>query len=285
MRTTGNSIIAFGVFAFVAHWMAGTLDLGPALLICFGAVVRIGGPKATFWAIVLSILHAVAAVAAVPMVLLNEITDVGLWHFALTEALGMWAIVNLILLCRVRNSLAAARREGRNGPPDPKAALPPFQFTVRTALIATAIVALGCAMGSRRLPPDDHWDGCQVYTLTGKMGLQSHGVIGYRSGRPVAGYLWREKGNGEVRSPTRVRIANRANAVELIVDGKAIEPTAEFQLFVNDLRGDPIRLIVPKEQALGVFARPTNPATLDKFWNEFVEPARKTQLQPLGEGG
>jgi hypothetical protein len=29
MRTTGNSIIAFGVFAIIVGWMAGTLDLAP----------------------------------------------------------------------------------------------------------------------------------------------------------------------------------------------------------------------------------------------------------------
>jgi hypothetical protein len=232
-----------------------------------------------------SILYAVAAVTMVPTVLLNDLAEVGLWHFALMEVLGIWAIVNLILLCRVRSSLAAARREGRSGPPAPNAPLPPFQFSLRAALVATAIVALGCAMGSRRLPPCDGWEGYQDCSSNGNLVLQSHGVIAYRSGRPVAGYLWREEGKGEVHNSTRVRVRSGANCAELIVDGKAVEPTGEFQLFVNDLRGDPMRLIVPKEQALGVFARPVNPATLQKFWNEFVEPARKTPLQPLGEGG
>ena len=61
----------------------------------------------------------------------------------------------------------------------------------------------------------------------------------------------------------------------IAVDGVAVQPSGEFQLFVNDLHDNPMRLVIPKKEAMEVFGRNLNMSRIEKFWNEVVEPQRR----------
>ena len=137
-------------------------------------------------------------------------------------------------------------------------------------------MALGCALGTRPLPLNDSWAlEWDLHQSNGDIGLWNVGVVGYRSGRPAVGYLWRSVGKERTHRLTRVGIrynGGRNSAIE--VDGVAIKPSEDFQLFVNDLHNNPMRLVISRKQAIEVFGRKFDISRIEKFWNEVVEPQR-----------
>ena len=153
---------------------------------------------------------------------------------------------------------------------------PPFQFSLRSMFVLTVLVALGSALGTRPLPTYPSLSTMWTFQSNGMPGLLCVGVVGYDSGTPAVGYLWRTVGKEPHGPEGRIVIGLSSRQDHYIaVDGVAVQPSGEFQLFVNDLHNNPMRLVIPKKEAMEVFGRNLNMSRIKKFWNKVVEPQRR----------
>lgn len=281
LKPLGASVALFGVVAIVLGFVVGNgFHCGAILLVLCGLSLRHGDHGAALWAMVLQAFDVVSAVAVVVQFLVNGPLEAGWVGAAASLPLGAWGGVNLVFLAEARSRRAADQAALKQSEA-PEKALPPlrFRFSLRSLFVALVIVALGCAAGSRRLPPSMQRSITQSFSSAGGSGLLAAGVIQYRDGTPVAGYLWRAEGEAlrEVRERFAIstqRSKGRSEC-ELQIDDLKVTPSKEFQLFVNDLDGNPRRLIVPRDQADQLFRGNLDMDKLGEFWNTWVEPQRK----------
>lgn len=206
--------------------------------------------------------------------------------FCAAAGIAIWALLNMVLLSQLRNPpIPVAKAGGEPATPAGKMPPHPVQFSLRSMFVFSVILALACWLGTRPLPPDDSWGWFQSGSSSnGNVVAWSVEVVGYRSGTPVAGYLWRSEGKKEARSPSRVSVAHDGQRRDLIVDGSQVRPTHEFQLFVNDCDDNPMRLTIPKKDATELFGRNLDMPRLEKFWQDTVEPQRKRQAEKRKSG-
>lgn len=280
MKPLGISVVALGAAYLLVGLMTGGLDCTGCLMIIVGIAVASSIQRAVLWAMVFSGWYVIVGLATVVAAIVNEPQDIGLGSLALAVVPGAWAAVNLGFLGQFR-SRRDAMAESADQPEGSRPIGPrrPFQFSLRSLLIAIAIVAIGCAIGSRGIPPNEVWSSRWSTSTDGNDVLWSVGVIGYKSGRPVAGYLWRTEGKGPLSSPTRVQTTGGPRGCELTVDGRPVKVAEDFQLYVNDAQDNPTRLLIPRATANEVFGRGRlDRIQVQKFWEETVEPARR----PLG---
>ncbi|MEN6496956.1 MAG: hypothetical protein ABFD16_21910 [Thermoguttaceae bacterium] len=276
MKTAGISTIAFGLMEGILALVVSTVfDLGSLILIGLGAAVCRRSRAAALWAMILSAVYVLIALITGVAAAAHGVQEVGLPQVLLATAWGAWASVNLLLLSRVRRMPETPRETpGPSEATESTPALPPLQFSLRWAFLATVLVALACWAGTKPLPPDDSWNMSWVSSSQGNTGLWVVQVVGYRSGTPVSGYLWRTEGKGEVHGPTRGSVAAGGHRAELTVGGIPVQPTKDFQLFVNDSQDRPMRLVIPRDKAREVFGRHLDRSRIEEFWAEVVAPLR-----------
>jgi hypothetical protein len=281
MKRIGTSVIAFGVVSLVLSLVGEhSLDCGAFLLILAGSGVRNGSRAWTLWAIVLSIFYLYVAIAVAVATAVHGVNEIGLFWPVVSPILGLWAWLNWTLLSGIRASSQTTVVGGSPIGPSPR----PFQFTLRSMFVLTLIAALACWTGTRPLPPDQQWG----YTITsptnaGSSVMWSIGVVGSHSGVPATGYLWRDEKTTTtperiyietVSSPNGIQTAHNGIYYSLVVDGKSIEPGKDFQLFVNDSKGNLVCLRIPRDEAIRAFGRPLNQSRIEEFWKTVVVPQR-----------
>jgi hypothetical protein len=276
MKTAGISTIAFGLMEGILALVVCTVfDLGSLILIGLGVVVCRRSRAAALWAMILCTVYVLIALITGVAAAAHGVQEVGLPQVLLATTWGGWASVNLLLLSRVRRMPETPlETPGPAEATESTPALSPLQFSLRWAFLATVLVALACWAGTKPLPPDDSWNMSWVSSSEGNTGLWAVNVVGYRSGTPVAGYLWRSEGKGEVRGPAWVKSTAGEPRAKLTVGGIPIQPTKDFQLFVNDAQDRPMRLVIPRAKAREVFGRHLDRSRIEEFWAEVVEPLR-----------
>ena len=207
------------------------------------------------------------------------------WTFGGSLVFGTWALLNMALLAQFRGARSRIAETGDllsvpiSAPPPP-----PFQFSLRSMFVLTVLVALGSALGTRPLPTYPSLSAMWTFQSNGMPGLLCVGVVGYDSGTPAVGYLWRTVGKEPHGPEGRIVIGLSSRQDHYIaVDGVAVQPSGEFQLFVNDLHNNPMRLVIPRGGDGSLRAQPEHVA-IEKFWNEVVEPQRRIRPpRPLAE--
>jgi hypothetical protein len=282
-KIPGTSVIAYAVVAFVASlcsFYGGivTCNLGAIFLCILGSAVRKGSWRACPFAIFFSAIDFISATANVVAGAKFGIIEVGEWTFCTALVFAPWALLNMALLAQFRNVQRRIKEQGDQFPPAVADSPPhPLQFSLRSMFVLTILVALACALGTRPPATNDSWN--ISWASPGKSGLWHVEVVGYHSGKPAVGYLWQTMGTQGADPAGRIRVSAVCSSAEprhyIKVDGVAIQPSEEFQLFVNDLHGDPMRLVIPRKDAMEVFGRQLNASRIEKFWNEVVEPQRR----------
>jgi hypothetical protein len=277
-KIAGTSVIAYAVVAFLAShrgFFGGilTCNLGAIFLLILGSAVYKVSWRACAFAIFFSAIDFISATANVVAVAKYGVVEVGAWTFYTALVFTPWTLLNLALLIQfrgVQRQIAELRSQSPMAILDP----PPraFQFSLRSMFILTVLVALASAIGSRPLPTSESWNMGWATSQT-RWHVQ---VLGYHSGRPVIGSLSKAQGADlSGRRQLHIFLSLRSSYIDN-VGGVAIQPSSEdFQLFVNDLHNNPMRLVIPMKDAMKIFGRNLDKARIEKFWSEVVEPARK----------
>ena len=284
MKRIGTSLIAFGGVSLVLSVVGGTtFDCLAILLILTGFAVRNGTRAGRVCGIVLSVLYLFIAISVGVTAAVHGASEIGgVWQSVAWSILGIWAWFNWMLLLGVRISPQtpvqgdtpedAVPQSCPSSPSYPSSPSRRFQFSLRSVFMLMVIVALACWSGIRHNPSDRWGHGVFFSSKIGCVGWYI-GVVGYRSGVPVTGYLWREEGQ-TVSSPSRVEIEHDADGYRLMVDGSRIKPEQDFVLYVNDADGSPLCLRIPKEDAIKVFGRSLDQSRIENFWETVVKPQR-----------
>jgi hypothetical protein len=283
-KIAGNSVIAYAVVSFAAS-LSGSLcgggvlmcNLGAIFLVILGHAVRKGSRRAGAVAIFLCAIDFIAATANVVSAAMHGVVEVGEWTLCTSLVLGAWTLLNMALLAqfrRLHEHMAELRKQLPMAMPDPPSH--PFQFSLRSMFVLTILVALACAIGTRPRPTDYASSTTWTSTSKGKRYTWCVTMLCYRSGRPAVGYIWREVGTGPSGLQGRIRVRRTSEHTCFVdVDGIAIQPANEFQLFVNDLHSNPMRLVIPTKDATELFGPNLNMSRIEQFWNEVVEPQRR----------
>ena len=286
-KTAGKSLIAYGAIGFVASitGLSGDVilcNLGPLILIYLGTAVYSGSRFAGAFAIFFCAIHFVSATAILVSAAMHGMVEIGAWAFCASVVLGSWALLNMALLALFRN---AKSRMATLAAQFPVATAPPprwLPFLLRSMFVLAILVTLGCWLGMRLLRPTSSWNLAQCFKSRGEQGLWCVGVVGYRSGKPAIGYLWRVVGK-QPQSPKQISLSI-GKRPHIEVNGVEIQPTEDFQLFVNDLHDKPMRLVIPAKDAKEVFGRNLDMSRIESFWDKAVEPRRgRRTAAPTGK--
>ena len=147
------------------------------------------------------------------------------------------------------------------------------QFSLRSLFVLAILVALACAIGTQPIAPSKTWRSSWGGTAGGKPVLWSVHVVSSRAGVPAIGYLWRAQGE-KASSPMCFDVS--ASADYFAVNGRPVTPGRNFILFYNDADDQPQRLEMSKEEAMRVFGSQKYRSRIEEFWQETIEPLRKT---------
>ena len=151
-----------------------------------------------------------------------------------------------------------------------------FQFSLRSLFLLAILVALACAIGTQPVGLNGRSTSSWSRGSLGKTELWCMHLAYSNSDVPVMGYLWHSVGEKAI-GPTCFRIGNFPG--DFAVNGQPVTPGRDFILFYNDADDKPQRLEISKGEAKRVFGRSGSSqyhSLIEKFWQETIEPLRKT---------
>jgi hypothetical protein len=296
----GISIMSCGlVFLFTACVGTATFDCFSLLLIPLGVSIRNGNRNSIPWAMGFSILSFFTATAFVSNICATDDPFIAenVIRISITGCYGLWSLFNIALLYRLNWYYAAPAKPAQNSdsPENPSAAQSapakqPFQYSLRSLLVISLIFAVAVWFGTILEIPSYRTGSRSGFFYTtlpdGTRARFCYGISYRDADVPVVGYLWMDKEHDspiESTPPLLKDWLQSFHTSHFKVNGETIRPSAKFQLFVNDLEGEPLRLTLPRAEAKELFGGSCSNSNLEQFWLEVVEPKRKAAANPPAE--